>query len=282
MNRLAAMSEPGAIVVLLDTSPASEAALSAAARLAHHRNLELVGLFIEERDLLHSAAYPFAREISVLSGTSRPFDSEILRSRLELQRRRIERQLQQEATALSLTWRLHVETGSVQEALAGMGIRAEILLLGKTGWSGSRGRRLGSSAVQLLSGAECSVVLWEGRPWPAAGAIQALITDASSGPEIARLAAALAGAADRPLHLLFAPEVDTAGEQTVLDALGLTPPPVTVERLREASPAALKRSLRQRPGSELVIGRSGPAALGCDLTELLSQTEAPVAVVPDA
>ncbi|MFW5953939.1 MAG: universal stress protein [Guyparkeria sp.] len=274
------MSEPGAIVVLLDTSPASEAALSAAARLAHHRNLELVGLFIEERDLLHSAAYPFAHEISVLSGTSRPFDSEILRSRLDLQRRRIERQLQQEAGALSLTWRLHVETGSVQEALAGMGIRAEILLLGKTGWSGSHGRRLGASATQVISGTDCTIVLWEGTPWPARGPVQALITDPDSGPAIARMAAVLAGVADRPLHLLFAPGLDPSREPDVLAALGPQAAPVTVERLGVASPAALARSLRRRPGGELVIGRSGPAALGCDLAELVTLTDTPVVLVP--
>ncbi|MFO7582270.1 universal stress protein [Guyparkeria sp.] len=271
----------GAIVVLLDTSPASEAALSAAARLAHHRNLELVGLFIEEQDLLYSAAYPFAREISALSGTSRPFDTEILRSRLGLQRRRIERQLQDEATLFSLRWRLHVETGSsVQEVLASTGIRTEILLLGKTGWSGSRGRRLGSSALQVLSGANCTIVLWEGTPWPAHGPVQALITDSASGPDVALSAAALARVADRPLHLLFTPGIGSAGEQEMIDALGPSATAVTVERLSDASPEALRRSLRLRPDSELVIGRTGPSALGCELSDILSLTESPVAVVP--
>ncbi len=274
------MSETGAIVVLLDTSPASEAALSAAVQLAHHHNLELVGLFIEERDLLHSAAYSFAREISVLSGTSRPFDSEILRSRLALQRRRIERKLQDAATELSLTWRLQVSSGSIQEALAGLEFRAEVLLLGKAGWSGSHGRRLGSSAMQLLSGTDSTIVLWEGTPWPARGPVQALITDPDDGPAVARTAAALAAVADRPLHLLFAAGFEVSREPEVIGALEPSPSAVTVEHLDFASPATLARTLRRRPGGALVIGRSGPAALGCELGELVTLTEAPVVLVP--
>ncbi|MFN2381826.1 MAG: hypothetical protein ABR561_04645 [Guyparkeria sp.] len=283
------MAKSGCIVVLLDSSPASEAALATAARFAHYRDLELVGLFIEERDLLDLAAHPFAREISALSGISRPFDSEALRSRLELQRRRIEQRLKDAAGALSLRWSLHVQAGSVLEALARPGIRTELLFLGKTGWSGNRGSRLGSSAAQALFTSGWNIVLSGAIPKTVAGVVQALITEASSGPAVVRLAVAMAEATDRPLRLLFAPTIDQTVERSILDPLlahtgkattGLAPA-LTIEHLRDATSDTLRQLLARSPGSELVMARSAPSRLGCDLLELLSLTDAGVAVVSD-
>ena len=51
------------IVVGLDAGPRDRAALEAAAQLAARMQAELVGLFVEDIDLLHLAGLPFAREV---------------------------------------------------------------------------------------------------------------------------------------------------------------------------------------------------------------------------
>jgi nucleotide-binding universal stress UspA family protein len=280
-DRRTTMTEPGSIVVLLDTSPASEAALSAAARIARFRGRELVGLFIEERDLIRSAAYPFAREISFLSGTSRPFDSEMLRGRLDWQRRRIERRLAEEAARHNLSWRLLVESGSAVEVLAASGLNAELLLLGKAGWSRGRGGRLGSTATALIGSWSAPLVLWEGTPPPGGGAVSALITDNAAAASILAVADTLAAAADRSLHLLLAPGVDPAVERALLDARREKPTATTVEHPDSNRLTSLARSLRRRPPGELVIGRSAARAFDCRLEELLVLGEDPVVVVPN-
>lgn len=274
------MTDAGAIVVLLDTSPASEAALSAAARIARHRGMELVGLFIEEQDLIRSAAYPFAREVSFLSATSRPIDSQMLRGRLDRQRRLIEQRLAEEAARYAVSWRLQVETGSVAEALAASGLEVELLLLGKAGWSHGRGGRIGSTAMGLIGGSSATLMLWEGTPRPGNGAIVALITDARSAPAILAVAETLASAADRALHLLFPPDIDPADERTILDTRRDATTATTVEHLSGGRLSALARALRAHPGAELVIGRSAGRSLGCRLEELLTLSERPVVVVP--
>ena len=274
------MTDAGAIVVLLDTSPASEAALAAAARIARHRGLELVGLFIEEQDLIRSAAYPFAREVSFLSGTSRPLDSEMLRGRLDRQRRRIEQRLAEEAARQAISWRLQVETGSVSDVLAASGLEVELLLLGKAGWSHGRGGRVGSTALGLLAGSAATLVLWEGTPRPSNGAVVALITDAASAPTILAVAETLADAADRALHLLFAPDLDPAVERSTLDARRQAQTATTVEQLDSNRPSTLARALGRHPGAELVIGRSAARALNCPMADLLTLSEGPVVVVP--
>lgn len=62
------------IVVRLDPAPRSRAVLDAAAALAGALEAELVGLFVENVDLLHFAGLPFAHEIGFPSATRRALD----------------------------------------------------------------------------------------------------------------------------------------------------------------------------------------------------------------
>ena len=56
------------ILVALDASPQSEAALRAAAELAALLEAELEGLFVEDINLLHLCGLPFGREIRLVYG----------------------------------------------------------------------------------------------------------------------------------------------------------------------------------------------------------------------
>jgi hypothetical protein len=62
------------IVVRVDAAPRRRAVLVAAAALADKLEAELVGLFVEDVDLLHFAGLPFAREVGFTSATRRPLD----------------------------------------------------------------------------------------------------------------------------------------------------------------------------------------------------------------
>jgi hypothetical protein len=62
------------IVVRLDPAPRSRTLLQAAAVLAGKMEIELVGLYVENMDLLHFAALPFAREVGVYSAKVRRLD----------------------------------------------------------------------------------------------------------------------------------------------------------------------------------------------------------------
>src|SRR5512138_1721264 len=62
------------ILVGADASPASLAAAAAAAELAARLGAELLGLFVEDEDLLRLAALPFAGVLRVPSGTHEPLD----------------------------------------------------------------------------------------------------------------------------------------------------------------------------------------------------------------
>ena len=63
------------ILVAVDASTHSLAALEAASVLAEVLNAELVGIFVEDINLLRLAGLPFAREVRYQSALDRPLRS---------------------------------------------------------------------------------------------------------------------------------------------------------------------------------------------------------------
>lgn len=64
------------VIVGLDPALRSRVLLEAAAELAEQMEAELIGLFVENQDLLHFAGLPFAREVGFASATRRALDVE--------------------------------------------------------------------------------------------------------------------------------------------------------------------------------------------------------------
>src|SRR5690554_3194211 len=81
------------VLVLLDASRHSLAALAAAVELACRQRAELVALYVEDTDLLHCGAFPFACEIGAQSGLSRPLTSTSLEANIDQQRQRVQQTL---------------------------------------------------------------------------------------------------------------------------------------------------------------------------------------------
>jgi nucleotide-binding universal stress UspA family protein len=81
------------ILVALDASRHSLAALEAAAELAARLKAELAGLFVEDINLVRLAGLPFAREIRYPSATIQQLDSPRLEQELKVQATRMRRAL---------------------------------------------------------------------------------------------------------------------------------------------------------------------------------------------
>ncbi|MDG4867622.1 universal stress protein [Guyparkeria sp. 1SP6A2] len=279
------MDDQGAIVVLLDSSPASTGALTTAARLARRQDSELVALFIEDNNLSRSAEYAFVREISALSGNALPFDAQTLTNRLRHQREHIAALLEEEASRGALRWRLQVASGGIHQTTsrAAAETGAELIVLGKAGWSAGRGARLGSTARQLLLETGCSLMLWEGRQPlgddQAEDPVQALIMDPAETSAIVRAATALALASEHPLQLLVSRTIDPSRLRSLVAELERLSITVTTQTLIEQSLRGVAHALHTQPGSELVIGRHTAELLGCNSSDLITLATAPVLVV---
>jgi nucleotide-binding universal stress UspA family protein len=138
------------ILVALDASPHSLAALEAAAELAADLEAELLGLFVEDINLLRLAELPFARESGFFSLTSRPLSSRYMQRQLRAQAQRARQALALLAERSDVSWSFRVARGAIAAELLSAAAEADLTILGKAGWSLTRRRRLGSTARQVL------------------------------------------------------------------------------------------------------------------------------------
>jgi nucleotide-binding universal stress UspA family protein len=152
------------ILVAVDASPLSLAALEAAAELAASLQAELLGLYIEDINLLRAADSPFAREVGHFSGSIRDLDSQRLQRQLRSQANRVRRRLSQLAERSQIRWSFRVTRGAIDAELLSAASDVDLVILGRAGWSGKR--RLGSTAQAMASRAPSPALLHAPRTAP--------------------------------------------------------------------------------------------------------------------
>ncbi|MGD2145993.1 MAG: universal stress protein [Anaerolineae bacterium] len=147
------------ILIALDASQHSLAALRAAAVLASSLEAELQALFVEDTNLLRAAGLPMAKELEY------PFASHA-----QMHPKRMERQLRAQASqarrALAsicarehVEWTFQVVRGSVAAKVIEEAAKADLLCLGRTSRPLVDRRGLGSTARAAATRAERSVLL---------------------------------------------------------------------------------------------------------------------------
>jgi nucleotide-binding universal stress UspA family protein len=139
------------ILIGLDASPASIAALEAAAALAARTDAELLGLFIEDVNLLHLAGLPFAAEVGVLSAHARPLAPDEMERHLRAQRLRAEQALARVAERLQLHWAFQVARGQIVPELLAAAVEADLTALGTMSTQMIRRAWLGSTAQAIIA-----------------------------------------------------------------------------------------------------------------------------------
>ncbi|MGH2621243.1 MAG: universal stress protein [Anaerolineales bacterium] len=149
------------ILVALDASPHSLSALQAAAELAAELSAELVGVFVEDVNLVRLAALPVTRELGQTSARVRELDERSMTRQLRSLAQRAERALAREAGRLQVRWSFMVSRGTIGPELWGAASEADLVVMGRTGWSARR--RAGSSVEAVLaSGVRRTLVIGTG------------------------------------------------------------------------------------------------------------------------
>jgi len=105
------------IAVAIDCSPHSKASLEAAAEMAARLKAELIGIFVEDINLLRVAGLPFAEEVRLYSATTTKLDAGELERLLRQQAKQARELLQRTAEARTLRHTFRVLRGMVPEQL---------------------------------------------------------------------------------------------------------------------------------------------------------------------
>lgn len=277
------------ILVALDASRHSLAALDAAVELAARLEAELLGLFVEDINLLRLAGLPFAREVHFPSAVARQLDSPHLEQELKRQASQARRALKAAAEQAQIGWSFRVVRGQVTPEVLAAALDADLLTLGMASRPVTRRVRLGSTARTAAAKAPRSVLLLQhglnvGLPVlvtfdGSAPARQALATAA----RLAETAKEGDGAGLIVLLLGRAAEPDASRaetvEQEIADLLSGRGLAVRFRRLPGAVVSNLVEAVRRERGGLLVLGGEEPLLQGEAIQALLDEIDCPVLLV---
>ncbi|GEK71882.1 MULTISPECIES: hypothetical protein [Halomonas] len=234
---------PARVLALHDAAGPAQAALAAAVRLAERQGRELVVLVVEDQDLLHSAAFPFAREVGGHSGRVRRLSVAALEAGLARQGERVRQALARAVAGRQLPHSLQVRRGRVLEETLALAVPGDLLLLNRAGETGASTAWLGASGLALMLSAPCPVLVWH---------------EAAAGPLLVASVAGESPCVPDPLRALF-------GEAMPL---------------RFEGAAALSRRLATCRGGALLMRRETLRALLAEDADWLSRPTIPVIVLP--
>jgi nucleotide-binding universal stress UspA family protein len=269
------------ILVALDASTHSLAALQAAAELASQMHAELIGLYVEDVNLIHLAGLPFAIEMVPTSAARRPMTSAEMEQQLRRQAGQARRALEAAAERVRAEHSFRIVRGQVTAAILEAALEADLLALGRVGRPLSRRSRLGSTARAASGAAGRSVLLMK----QGAG-LKSPVLAIYDGSPTARLAlsaaAQLARSHESSLRLvLLAPEQEAAEALRAAIAARLQEQGVRTEYhwLGQPSAAALVRLVPAGGDCILVLGGDNPLMQPAAIQEVLDLTDCPVMLV---
>ncbi len=176
------------------------------AELARLLELELLGLFVEDRSLLELVSLPFIREFDFLGGGWNPLDMKKLSRDLEIAARTAERAFKEAAKMVATRCRFEVLHGSMADAIASSTRPGDIVLLfGETANAAQGGGSKWTASLDAAFQSSSAVLLAPARIARQSGAIIAIAT--RPGDQSIETAGAIAAAAKEELIVVenFAP-----------------------------------------------------------------------------
>lgn len=139
------------ILVALDASADSLAAAWTAAQLAELFEAELTGVFVEDEQLVRLSRSPLAHQADPVTHSIHQLRDEDLEAQLHAQARQARRELEQIAQRLGIRWSFRVTRGLVAQEILQAAAKADLVTLGRMGWSLRQRRALGTTVQALLA-----------------------------------------------------------------------------------------------------------------------------------
>ncbi len=250
------------ILVGLDASPASLAALEAALLLAAEIDAELDALYVEDDNMLRFAGLPFTRVIDAYSPGPREVEPVDVERALRLQAQRM-RRLVAEAAGTRIAWRFRVARGDVGREVLAAARDAELLTLGFVGGRPTGGRRAGSLARRAAREAPGSVLLSQSSRGDD-GPVVVCLDDSREGEHALATAASLARAHGRTLTVVcFGEALSKAArklEARAAERLSMLDVPARFIRVPPDARRALAGVLHEAHGGTLVVAATSDLA----------------------
>lgn len=269
------------ILVALDASAHSLAALEQAAEMAARLHSEVMGLFVEDINMVRLGALPVARHINRRTGRGEEIDQDMIEFGLKVQAAEAKRALERVAVRAGVRWSYRVTRGRVEEEVVAAANESDLVIVGWSSRPAEMGSRLGSSARAIAAHAPRPVLLMR-RGTRLTGPVAA----AFDGSEGAMTALGAAAAMARDLRdqvtvLLLAEDEEAATRlgEAAAKRLAHADVPIAFHQVKRARIANICAALAETQSGILVIHAESPMLVSGDATESLDALTCPVLLV---
>lgn len=266
------------ILVALDAATHDPALFDAAAALAARLGAELVGLFIEDLDLLRSAGLPFVRQVSFLTAAAEQFDMPTTERELRAMAGRAERRMAAAAQERRVRYAFRVVRGRVARELSAAAAEADLVIVEESTRPLTRHLRLPAPCRDATLQVSRSVLLY--RPGAdTSGPITVIYDGSPECDQALDMAARLAGDGDHALEVLLVPSPQARGADLEHRARQRLLAFEGEARLRALGPAGLPqigRVARLVGAGLVVVHTCCSTARGMDIERLLGDLRCPV------
>jgi nucleotide-binding universal stress UspA family protein len=268
------------ILVALDSSLEGVARIEAAAALAARCGAELLGLFVEDVDLLHLAGLPFAHEIAHTTASRRALDSVTMERSLRAQAEEMRRNLESSAARAHITWSFRIARGHVVPELLALASEIDLMIVGDLVQVYRPGRAPAAAMLRVLMEASCSVLVhrhYQSGTQPVA----VFLDNAAHGDKLLAIGAQLSLAGNRGLLILIPPnggEVQTIAAET-LAGLARRGIRARIVSLGNTHIGSLIHAIQAENAGALVLAASSPMLYAPRDAALLTEIKCGVVVV---
>ena len=277
MSEADAAFEIRRILLALDASPGSLAALEAAVDLAAKMEAELSGLFVEDEELMHMAESPLARQVLYPAATQTAVSRASLEREMKSESERARKALESAAQRAKVRWSFRTVKGQVTRELLAAAGECDVLAVGRVSWHRARSARIGSTALELATG---RVPLLVAKKERAAHVSLVVYFDESADAQRALLTAAqLARAGGGRLTVfLAAPDPGQAAALQNRAAVLLKNTPLAVRYCSVApvNEASLRKAVAAEKPGLFVMASRGPFRTRESIEKMLLDVDAPV------
>jgi nucleotide-binding universal stress UspA family protein len=268
---------PRRVLVALEAGESAPALLEAAANLAAGLHAELVGLFVEDSELLEAAELPVTRSVPSHAQALVPLDARLMRRAFRIWEAKAGDALASAAGRWRVKWSFQVVRGTMEEQILAEVRSHDLLALGTPG-KAVRRARLAAASRALAERAPCSVLLMQ-----AAGGAErpvAVIYDGSeralaTGDRLARIYR-------RPLHVLAVGDSEAAAaalHEAAAAWLERHRGGARIDRHVVDSAAEICEALKRRHPGMLVLDPEGALAGRFGLEAVLGELKCSVLVL---
>lgn len=269
------------ILVALDSSEHSLAALRASARMAARLNAELLGLFVEDVNVRRLSELPFVQEVGFFTASCRRVETQELSRQLRVQAGRVRRQFTVSTRGIETRCDFRVVRGRVASEVLREAAEADVVILGRGAWSAFETERLTPAVREVLSEAPASTLVLR-----AGSEVEPPMRLVYDGTLLGKRALATASelATDEDGHLVVFLLADTPDEAAQLEVevkerLAETNLELSFRTLSEASASRLAYIVAHEERGTLILPAGGKALRDEAVLDFLDDTRVPVLLI---